>query len=532
MITKHALIGGASIPRHHLEANIPWEHKQKAYQEYLDTKSKEQPTSLFKTLAVGGGLGAGMGALMGAGLGPSATTVGGGALVGGGLGALMGAGIRSSDKDDIAHAQRAKKDPESHLVRLVAQYHQERMEEEEEERRLRVQQHAQLLAHVLASQRPAERKEVHHYYGSSAPSSSTRSHSPSHGDNDEQPKKKKEEPFLKDDWDRGSKDNDMISWKTRPSWARDDDAWERAVREVEELEGKKESSAPNYVRQYVVEKLASEKTAYMMMYTVPLETPAHRLSPTQIKAEQAYLQRAGSGAGLNMAVGALGLGTLGAVGGGMLGRDAFSAGQGVLGGVLGAAAGAGIGYAGANYHHSKRLRELEEAAQFHKDRAEKVASEKLALSPNTVIGAMGKRMADLQHMSPGLHQTALAARTHSQLNGVMHHVAGQETGAYNALRQGATQGVGARRLGDLGGAHGIAQQNTSQVFHAGNQALGGHVPLPVSAPHNLLRARPSVGNLSEYTNDMEHVFKMSPRRSPLLRPSAPDAAPSPLRIAG
>ena len=175
--------------------------------------------------------------------------------------------------------------------------------------------------------------------------------------------------------------------------------------------------------------------------------------------------------------------------------------------------------------------------------------EKLALSPNVITGAMATRMATLGKMAPGIGQTALASRTQGQVKGIMSHVVGQEKGTLNALRQGAAQGQGARRIQGLADAHGIAKQNTGQVLHAGNQALNGVVPhidnsrqlggglrnhwRPV--PNGSATPPAPIGSLSGHTDEMQHLYGVQPRVSPLLtraRPSAAPAVPQPLRIAG
>src|SRR3990167_7567450 len=153
---KTATIGGAHFPFGELEANIPWEYKQKAYKDYLATKGAEPATGLGKSLLVGGGIGAGIGGLAGL------THGGGGALALGALGGVAGAGIGAmshfGDKRDIAEAKEKAKDPERHLVSEMGGLQEERRHAEESDRHQRRVHDAALLAHVLTSDRG---REVH-----------------------------------------------------------------------------------------------------------------------------------------------------------------------------------------------------------------------------------------------------------------------------------------------------------------------------------------------------------------------------------
>ena len=74
----------------------------------------------------------------------------------------------------------------------------------------------------------------------------------------------------------------------------------------------------------------------------------------------------------------------------------------------------------------------------------KLASYKLALSPDVITGAIGKRITSLGGMAPGLGQGALTSRTLSQLGGIGRHVSDQSMAASRALRDVAERGSAGR----------------------------------------------------------------------------------------
>lgn len=125
-LTKMAKIFGARPDGSALDPALPYEVRKGAYEDYLQEKAKEQPSSIPLAMGVGGGLGGGLGALMGGR---------GGRLVGAGIGALGGSAVGGlaalADRGDINQAKHILKneDTERAMIKHVMQArHAEQME--------------------------------------------------------------------------------------------------------------------------------------------------------------------------------------------------------------------------------------------------------------------------------------------------------------------------------------------------------------------------------------------------------------------
>ncbi len=105
-LKKEAKIFGTHAPHTLEHAAIPEKTRQKQYKEYVNEKSKEEPTGYLKGTAggalLGGGLGGGLGALLAAShgmpIGPSLRT---GAIGGSIVGGIGGLGAAAADKHNI-----------------------------------------------------------------------------------------------------------------------------------------------------------------------------------------------------------------------------------------------------------------------------------------------------------------------------------------------------------------------------------------------------------------------------------------------
>lgn len=104
VMVKQARIFGAEEPSDMLlEESVPYEHRRRALERYLQQKSQEEPTSYLRSMGTGGLIGGGLGGLAG-GISHGPVGAGIGALIGGLGGAGAGGLMGMADRAEIERA--------------------------------------------------------------------------------------------------------------------------------------------------------------------------------------------------------------------------------------------------------------------------------------------------------------------------------------------------------------------------------------------------------------------------------------------